>query len=309
MTCTCGYEFCFDPKQDGMTDGKFLAAIRSASFNDTQYFTENQLYSAMCRKQVKSPMIPLILAAVFVTAAVVVGLAFDVFPALLVFRAFGLFALATGLARLVLSAPMKEQFARNLGKWKNRRKEFGNNRLLEQPRLGETPPEWKEQDIYDYGVEGVLLVERDLLVDLLVLNGFHTANRVLVMCESGYPKYLLPLAARMLEENAELPVFLLHDSTPHGVQMAARLGKSSPLPIEGHDIIDLGVTPDDVKRLRRLRPTRPQANQYAVPVDLLMYGALFLALTRAITEKAPMALLIAHAHQGGGDDGAYVGFG
>ena len=49
MQCKCGYQFVFDPKRHGLTDGKFLSHVRRASRNGTYFFTENQLYATACR--------------------------------------------------------------------------------------------------------------------------------------------------------------------------------------------------------------------------------------------------------------------
>ena len=68
-------------------------------------------------------------------------------------------------------------------------------------------------------MERILVVARDLLVDLMINNNRHTDQRILVLAESGYPDYLVPRARQLLEERCDLPVFLLHDATPSGVAM------------------------------------------------------------------------------------------
>lgn len=126
--------------------------------------------------------------------------------------------------------------------------------LLRDDRpLAEPPPDWPESDIYDYGVEGILIVGRPLLVDLFVLNGFHTENRMLVVSECGYPDYLVPHANRIVSEQPDVPVYVLHDSTPNGTQMARRLTVSRIFDLQGHAITDLGLGPDDVNRMRHLK--------------------------------------------------------
>ena len=52
-------------------------------------------------------------------------------------------------------------------------------KMIETPRLGTPPPEFEEPDLYDYGVERILVVQHDLLVDLFVLNGLHAEQRML----------------------------------------------------------------------------------------------------------------------------------
>lgn len=100
-------------------------------------------------------------------------------------------------------------------------------KLIESESLSNPPSDCKEGDIYDYGVERILIVERDILVDWLVLNDFHAQERTLVLSVSGYPDYLVPIARELIEQNANLPVCLLHDSTARGLLMNSHLVGSS----------------------------------------------------------------------------------
>lgn len=53
-------------------------------------------------------------------------------------------------------------------------------KLLEAPALHAPPAPYREGDIYDYGVERIVIVEHDLLVDLLVMNNQHAEQRALL---------------------------------------------------------------------------------------------------------------------------------
>ena len=71
MVCaSCRYHFTLDPKSDGMADARFLAILDGATGNDTYYITENQLYTAYCRKNYAGPFIPGVLACGFFGVAI-----------------------------------------------------------------------------------------------------------------------------------------------------------------------------------------------------------------------------------------------
>ncbi|MEM7479147.1 MAG: hypothetical protein AAF483_29535 [Planctomycetota bacterium] len=273
MVCSCSYRFTFNPKSRetfGFTDGKFLAAYRKASQNETAHFTLTQLYAAYCAN-IKNSAVPLyIVSAVaflisifFVWTEVVVG-------------AFGL-----GIAVLTFGAALYskafvipwQQFQVHASRWYAEGKETPG--VLVEPSLHQPPPNWSEEDIYSYGVERILIVNRDILVDLLVFNNVHAEQRMLVLSESGYPSYLQSVARKLLDERADLPVFLLHDATRDCQNMERRLREQSWLGIRQHKVIDLGLKPSDFEKIKRTKNFDNQRPIRDLPVDALQ--TLFLA--------------------------------
>lgn len=305
MTCSsCRYRFVFNPKQDGFTDGKMAALIRKVSANDTYYFTFNQLFSEHCRRTGLG-------IAGYVVGAVIL---FLIVPGavLLLKNPVGL-VLAVGLAVLgVLIVwgswyhrgkvpPEPHKLRAFVNRWGKTGLTGSLAKLLEAPRLHTRPPEWPESDIYDYGVERILIVEHELLVDLFVLNGFHSENRALVLSESGYPKYLLPQAVSLLKQRPDLPVFLLHDASRDLVSMADRVAKHPQLPVSQHPIIDTGLFPEDVVQLKGLRRINAHKMESAVPVDFLLYATLSSGLSDALMNEMTLAALI-NANKGSPGD-------
>ncbi len=292
MKCDrCGYEFVFNPKDPatrGLTDGKFEACIRAASQNGTTYFTRNQLYAVFCRRMRGSPAGAAIGAVVALAAAAVFA-AMELWP-------FGFMAgiLGVGLLFSAMESAMRkytpQQFDRLLDTWLSSGRTI--DRLIEKPSLHDPPPEWSEPDIYDYGVERLLIVERDILVDLFVKNGVHAEQRMLVLSESGYPEYLLPVARRLLEEQPDLVVFLLHDATEHGVMMQERVLASGLLPLSQHPIVDLGLFPSDFRKLKRTNQFDPDNKKRALPVDAMMLPFMTLGLAAAMAEGTTLGTLI-----------------
>ena len=57
-------------------------------------------------------------------------------------------------------------------KWLRTGKTDRLQKMLTTAQLGTPPPDWPEPDIYDYGVERILIVEHDILVDLDETVGF-----------------------------------------------------------------------------------------------------------------------------------------
>ncbi len=115
--------------------------------------------------------------------------------------------------------------------------------------------------------------------------------------------YLSQVAAKCLTDNRELPVFFLHDSTREGIRWANEIQQGpSRLPWEQHTKIDIGLTPEDVKKLKTLRPLRPALREYELPVDSLPYTVLETGLRGAFEELAPFSALIANQEHGYGSD-------
>ena len=273
MKCRCGYQFSFNPKSlstPKMTDGKFLSAVSKASQNGTQYFTGNQLYSAYVAKYPPSRLSPYFGAIGFILlggliSATGFGAVFGVPLAL-----FGLFRIVW---LLLWAGPTysRSHFEMLIRKWRKDGKELPQ--LVDQPTLHNPPPDWEENDIYDYGAEKLLIVERDIMVDLFVLNNQHAEQRMLVVSENGYPSYLCPRANQLLLERPDLPVYLLHDATPEGMGMRSRLRSSTWLELGNREIVDLGFTPDDFASLKRTRNFDYHKKERELPMDaLLMLG-------------------------------------
>ena len=302
MQCgECRYKFVFDPKKSlagaTMTDGRFAAIIRVAGGQDAYYFTENELYTAAClmthKRNRKVMFIATPFAALLAVIAVVCFLEGASWPASVV----GMFAAFLAIAGIggyvgLNNVPLPEEFQKWVAAWKAAERPVSTERLIDEPRLHEPPPDWSEPDIYDHGVEKIIICERDELVDWFVLNGFHAEQRALVVAESGYPLYLLPIATKLLEESPELPVFLLHDSTPEGEGMAERVRASETFRLDQHPVTDLGLFTADVQKLKRLRPLRSKQRGYALPLDAVPFRKLSVGAIGAMAAVVSLGAMI-----------------
>jgi hypothetical protein len=214
-----------------------------------------------------------------------------------------LFACATTISHVFAAPPSRDRFDAALDAWIRAKGPI--EKLIVEPRLSVAPPDYPEKDIYDYGVQRLLIVQHDLLVDLFVLNNFHAEEQTLVMSAGGYPAYVARRAAEILRGSRDLTVYLLHDATDEGMRMSV-----AQLPsLDQHQVIELGLFPDDVRLLRALRPIRPARRGYRVPVDSIPYKRLAALLTAAITARTPLAEVLRARVAGNGDTIGGAGFG
>ncbi|MCG8614082.1 MAG: hypothetical protein MI864_26515 [Pseudomonadales bacterium] len=280
----CGYRFVFDKRQCGFTDGRFFAAIRVASQEGTAHFTSNQLYAVFAQKQLNR------------FAWLGITIVFGLIPGIIlsIVQENGWFLLLTLLAGIagalfhysgMRKSPIKPtQFRSYLARWKKKGYARFMDHYIDKPTLHEPPPEWPERDMYDYGAERLLLVEKDYLVDWLVKNNLHTDHRSLIMSINGYPDYLLPKANRLLEQRPDLPVYLLHHAS--GVTMSTTLTSSKKFRIKDHPVTDLGVFPHQMTRIKGFKHLPITAK--LAPVDLMAGGPLFQLLANAIAQSQSM---------------------
>jgi hypothetical protein len=134
-------------------------------------------------------------------------------------------------------------------------------------------------------VDFLLIVQRDPLVDLLLKNGAHRALSALIVSETGYPSALASEARKLLQARTDLKVIAVHDATPAGVAMLARMQKAGVFSLAQRSVVDAGLFPADVTWLAELAPAIPSAHADRVPLDSLSFDALLLGL-RGVAQGA-----------------------
>lgn len=288
----CGRTFVFFDRAAGITDYRLAQLLDKASAGGTQFFTTNQLATLWAQKIARTSGLGRIIVGGLVVPAA--GLAAIVNPAgAMMAAALGIAGLglgAWGVARRRNPHAPVEKVAGWVRAWTEAGHEIPQ--LLTRPGLDAAPPQFPEHDIFDYGVERILVVQHDILVDLFVRNGLHTKERALVISERGYPRYLRGHAKELLRRSPELPVFLLHDADAEGLMMQGRLERSKLLPLAGHPVIDTGLSPREVGRIKKLRALGPARRANALPADALPYGLLAGGFALAFSERLPLSELI-----------------
>jgi hypothetical protein len=282
-----------DKERDaGLTDGRFLLAMKRASRDGTGFYTENQLYTALCRPLYPQNAVAKALAWWGIGGAAAAILWFSAGTGFGVFVAIA--AAIGGLATIGKRWSYSPLDRSRLPEWIRRMKQGGHEfkKLLANPSLQNPPPEWKEPDIYNYGVERILIVERPLLVDLLVKNGFHAENRALVVSEEGYPPYIMQHVRRLADERPDLPIFLLHDATAAGVNMKKRISRNPAFSGLAQRAVDLGAFPSDFEKLG-LPALRGNRDGWSLPVDTLNAVALGGLVGAAFIDGGELAHVIA----------------
>jgi hypothetical protein len=299
MKCTrCGYHHIFSKKTHDITDAQFMAVLRGASAGETRYFTFDHLYARYCRGRVtfiaaimKTVVHTLgkfgqkmMIGGVLVTmvgALVSSGVTAGVGVGLFLLGVLLYFSDRESVEEIPghRAAASETKLRWLLDQWHAEGRL--TPKLISRPALQERPMGYREADLFDYGVERIIIVERDILVDFLVRNNVHAEQKALVIAESGYPQYLLPHIEKLLMQRPDLPVVLLHDSTEHGVAMAERIKKSELFPLADHKLIDAGLYPAQVKSLKSLEPLVPESTAYRLPVDTLPFAAMISGLAGA----------------------------
>ncbi len=285
LTCqNCGYKHVFNPKIDRLSDVGVSGLVNKLA-TQAPYYTATQVFSAYYQSNTPTNRVVL---GVFV--AIGLGITFWLAWgnwAIILIALFFAGALLYGQLR-----PLKlltyHEFQRKLGSWLER----GNTAegLLQVPSLVDAPAPADEPDIYDYGVEGIVIVQEDIYVDLLVRNEFHVENKVLVLSQTGYPHYLVEKTNQLLAERSDLPVFFLHDATHEGIAMPERVRNAGVFQLtHAHPQLDLGIFSESFAKLPPLKRFEKVVDfQAFAPLTLLTYGQLTKGLQSAITEQKPL---------------------
>lgn len=288
--CRCGYKFIFYPETaSGMTDTKFLALLRKADGSCRFYFTFPQLYTAWCRQDAEEKRSLLRKRLAGISAVL---LALSVLCSALFGWLGGLFPLILLLVPWILLRQYHRQAPPALGTMKKLVKQWragnggGDEMLLLRPSLHEPPSDFPEKDLFDYGVERIIFVERPLLVDLLVRNGFHADLKALIFSQDGYPKYLVPQVQHILKENKSLPIYLLHDAGEAGMAMSRKMN------LAGRTVIDLGLRPEQLKKMPLLKELQLHKKRYKAPLDILPWPVLAAICGEAVYAKSSLSQIL-----------------
>lgn len=269
----CKREYVLNPKTSEWNDLRFLATVRRASRNDTYYFTENGFWRATAPAGAMGPAMRFLVALFVCGIGYVLTTSFQNELGALRWLAFLGFV---GLSVVVYRANGQRVFSKKsatsaLKTWLREGDDLP--KLIHHPAVAEPPPQWAEEDIYEYGFENLLLVNRPEIVDYLVLNGFPQASSTVVVTPQGYPEYLLPIVEKALAADNPLDrprIFLLHDA---GVK-EGESWKNLLFQVEEVDrerSLHLGLSLAVLDQLKGVRTIFSTSQKKKLPVDALDY--------------------------------------
>ncbi|MFT5443121.1 MAG: hypothetical protein ACI8W3_002167 [Myxococcota bacterium] len=278
----CDYQFGLDPKQPhGLGDADYLELVNQASAGGQLYFTANQFYFHYC-----SQRMPQNIWWPF-GAAVGAGLGY---------YNFGLQVAAASalvIAGLIYygtkwwSPPGRMAFENLHTDMKAAGSPIG--RYIAKPLF-----EFRDEDKYTSllprasETDNVIIVERDVLVDLLMQNGFAKRNRAVVISQTGYPNFVTPAVQELLARRKSISIYLLHDSTDDRLMMKRNIADLELIPTTGHRVFNLGIEPEQVIYMKQLAPISPGRSGYRIPIDSIPYTVLDAALSHSIKRGVPL---------------------
>lgn len=272
--CTsCQHLFAFEPKTDtrSVSDPLFERIIKDVSANNTLSYTEGQLWYEFNRRLlVKATYLPRAFGwgagASFVGGAIgAVVLHAGLLMALGIAGAIGLAAIGTQVGKrqprtryVVMS--LDDFRSKYLNLWRTVHGEpvgllapepLGTSRSATPSRssspgfdLGNAPP-----DLTAYSFDRALVCESADVAAMLIANRFHFENNCAILsADRRFPERArFDAIVSMLARNPNLFVFVLHDASPGGVALSARLRQPDWFPdAQTAHLVDLGLHPRNV---------------------------------------------------------------
>ncbi|MCP4520348.1 MAG: hypothetical protein GY827_01410 [Cytophagales bacterium] len=266
----CGHNFTFDPS-NGISDFLFKKVITKTSKENTIYFTKRNLFSTykgiLINKGKSRQKIYLIF---FIISFII--LICNVFPFV-----FILISTIICLGKLIQytffnKGVSYKQFYECIRTWPKNNPQDLKLMINDKVRLNTiSQSQAPEKDVYNYGLEGIVLVDEEQYVDWLIMNNFHFTNRVAIISTSGYPQNLVSIVQDLVKENNRLPIYFLHNGN---ISVNEMLNNTSFLNVENQKYrIDIGISKDlfdKVPALKNKKEVVPFDSIY--PLDTLAYS-------------------------------------
>ncbi len=144
-----------------------------------------------------------------------------------------------------------------------------------------TASESDNHELLDYAPDKILIVERNDIVDMLLLNRFHLENKILIVSQDKYPLKAFKACQQYLKRFPDLKIVLMHDASTKGLSMKKSLYNDPSWNLAGKPMTDLGLRPDHVKHLNASiwisssddkfisggKPTENIENGFIMPID------------------------------------------
>lgn len=289
--CPCGDVAQFGEVNSSPSDNRIHWALRKASQRGTTYFTINQLAeAAWLNVRLWEPL------AGFGSAIFAGWLVWAERPDKQHEPLFGLFdhtlmffwipfvmccaaavVMAVWAFRVSLLRPLsKREFVAGVRSFEQRHGQIpkllrGNRPLLDASR----------EQVAVSKPQRLLICQREILVDLLILNEWHRESDTLVISESGYPTAALREVESCFSVSSDdVAVHALHDLNENGTSMRSRVESLPWLSSLRRPINDIGLSQDAIERFRNIN--FHVENDGAIPVDYVPWKRLRSLLDKCV---------------------------
>lgn len=267
MKChSCGYQFALDPKKPPhITDIALKNVIDRISGNGQYYFTYDQLFAQVYRIIKKKQnndlgclVFPFVLTGLFIFAILHISIPFLEVGILILYVILGVGGIVRYAGRPV-TIPCS-RVSRTISVYQ---KTHPIDRLVKSRMFQKLTPEDFDDEIFQYAPERILIVEREDIADMLILNRFPLEHKTLVVSEQKYPEHAFNACQQFLSQHPEIPVILIHDASGKGLRMKKRLSDDDDWNLrEKKNVQDLGLFPREMNRLRQPIWLPPGASVY-----------------------------------------------
>jgi len=243
----CSERFAFEPVgSDPWTDPMFQAAIDAVSQKGKVSFTVAQLHHAVERRWAS----PVSWAAVVAWLGAGVGLVAALCAGeVLLGLGIAVVGLGVWLWRRWRVVPPVLRMERDTFGGMVRRWEDAHGPVRGLVRVKRAPKQPIPEELREYSFDRVVVTDTAENAEILLANDFHFENACAVLSVDGHPAGVFDDVREMVRANPAIEVFALHDCSPEGCTLAARLA-GDPRWFQGVGrVTDVGLRPRHVERM------------------------------------------------------------
>ena len=143
--------------------------------------------------------------------------------------------------------------------------------LIDRPSLQIASPSY---GLNSHHVECIIVVDKDIYVDLLVKNNIHTRHSAIIISENMYPSYMKTPLKNLLLTSPQTLIYFVHDATPDGMLSMEIFKKNVGINIHSTNCRDLGFSLEDFKKHSYLTSFKDDLNDQFAPLDLLPFSVI-----------------------------------
>lgn len=255
MVCrSCSYRFALNPKEmPKITDYGFNKIIERLSGGGEYVFTKNQLLALLYRMSKKKNSFGMAagcITGVFFGFFVFIGLG-----AILQLNPLGAGIIAAGVFAGIMffAYRSKNRFSVDYTTLHKTIEDYNSlhpiSKMVDGKTFENRPENGLEAELSDFAPEKILIVERNEVADMLILNRYHLENKTLVVSAQKYPKTAYNAAMEFLRLHPDIPVYVLHDASEKGAKLKNKLVKDASWNLSGKQVTDMGIHIEDVNKL------------------------------------------------------------